>query len=32
MIEHNQRNKDRFTKFIDIGDNNIVPLDIDIIE
>jgi hypothetical protein len=32
MIKQNKRNKDRYTKFIDIGENNIVPLDINIIE
>lgn len=32
MIKNNQRNQDRYKTFVEIGENNIVPLDINIIE
>jgi hypothetical protein len=32
MIKNNQRNQDRFKIFVEIGENNIVPLDINTIE
>lgn len=32
MIKNNQRNQDRFKTFVEISQNNFVPLDINLIE